>query len=392
MDYRRGRPSDDRRRRVMLDDSRLANGTPAGEEGASDAAREEARAKSTRKSSKSYPDDALASRQMRLTDLLPIHVWVIMAFVALMAIASAGIHVGHLRSEAFIQELGIAGAIFDVNAPGSLGRGLSVLLLAGASGCSFLIYSLRRHKMDDYRGHYGIWLWVALLLNFLTVCEYTGATGIIEALVAKYAPVGLVSQLPLIVHTIVALGSLLFLARLGAEMHQCRAAMVVLALLLGAVGLVVALEAGWRPNSLEMPEELLAFHARLASRGLLFVMLLVYGRYTRLDALGNIKVRERKPRKKSAEKPAATQEKSATVSKSTVEFAKPTAAEPAAEKPIVRSVEKQAPSQKAIVAITSKPALTLGQKPMDEEEDERSGSGRLSRAERRRLKQMGKAA
>jgi hypothetical protein len=179
---------------------------------------------------------------------------------------------------------------------------------------------------------------------------------------------------------------------LGAEMHQCRAAMVVLALLLGAVGLVVALEAGWRPNSLEMPEELLAFHARLASRGLLFVMLLVYGRYTRLDALGNIKVRERKPRKKSAEKPAATQEKSATVSKSTVEFAKPTAAEPAAEKPIVRSVEKQAPSQKAIVAITSKPALTLGQKPMDEEEDERSGSGRLSRAERRRLKQMGKAA
>jgi hypothetical protein len=399
MEYRRGRPSDERRRRVMLDDSRLANGTPEGEEDAA----EETRLKTARKS-RSYPDDALATRQMRLTDLLPVRVWAILAIAALVVVAAAGIHLAYLRREALTEQFGAAAGIFDVKAPGSLGRGLSVLLLAGATLSSFLIYSLRRHKMDDYRGHYGIWLLVTGVLFLLTVSDYTGVTGLAEAIIQRNAPVALLSRLPLVLHSVFAFGVLLFLARMGAEMQHCRSALAVLALLLATVGAAVALKAGWRPNGLDVPDELLSFHALLASRGLLFAMLLVYGRYTRLDALGNIKVREKKPRKKAAVPDKV--EKSEKVEKpvkAAVTETKPSApvkvantpVEPAApvEKPVVKPQEKfaSAPVKPAIIT-APKPVLTLGQKPSDDDEEENGGNGRLSRSERRRLKQLGRAA
>lgn len=382
MEYWRGRPSDDRRRRVMLDDSRLAS------EKADGAAADESDAKPSRKSAKSYPDDALANRQMRLTDLLPKNAWAVLALFAVVILAAAGVHFAHLQREPLSTFFGPPSYIFDVKEPGSLGHGLSVLLVAGATLASYLIYSLRRHKMDDYRGHYGIWLWVALALTCLTLSEYTGATGLAEAVVQRNAPVGLLSRWPLIVHTIVALGALLFLARLGAEMQRCRLALAVLALLVGAVGVVVALEAGWRPNAIDWPEELLAFHSRLASRGLLFGMLIVYGRHTRLDALGTIKVRERKPKKKAKSEAAKVEAKSEAKLEpkpaKPIEPVKTSAPAPAPVKPA-------APVRPATIT-APKPVLTLGQKPNEAEDDENAGSGRLSRAERRRLKQLGKAA
>lgn len=381
----------------MLDDSRLASGADEGEESPSEASAP----KAARKSSKSYPDDALASRQMRLTDLLPIHAWMVLAICCVLSLAATGIHFAHLQRDALLEFFGPAGAIFDVGQPGSLGRGLNVLLLAGATGASYLIYSLRRHKMDDYRGHYGIWLWVALILFTLTASEFTGATGLIETIVERNAPVALDSRMPLIVHSIVAFGALLFLARLGAEMQQCRSAIAVLVLLLGAVGIVVALEAGWKPNGADIPEDLLGYHARMASRGLLLAMLLVYGRYTRLDALGGIKVREKKPRKKptqvvekvkSEPEKVAAQEKPVAPIKPVTPVAKPQAAPAPVAAPTTApvAVKPSAPVKPATIT-SPKPVLTLGQKP-DDSDDEGEGSNRLSRAERRRLKQLGKAA
>lgn len=393
MDYRRGRGSDERRRRVMLDDSRLADGAAERDGDAP----EETRAKAKR--GRSYPDDALASRQMRLTDLLPVRAWVILALGVAVVLAAAGIHTAHLHHATLESQFAASAYIFDIDHPGSLGRGLSAALLFGATVASFLIYSLRRHKMDDYRGHYGIWIWVALVLTGLSLLEYTGAAGLLETLVARNAPVGLLSRLPLVLHTIVALGALLFLARLGAEMQRCRAALAVLALLVAAVGAVVALEAGWRPQGIEAPEELLAFHARLASRGLLFVMLLVYGRYTRLDALGTIKVREKKPRKKATT--AVAEKADSKETNTTGKHEKPAAVKPAApaviEKQVERPIQKpQAPSApvtKPAVITTPKPVLMLGgQKSPSDDDDEEVGRERLSRAERRRLKQLGKAA
>lgn len=390
----------------MLDDLRMGDAGAPDEEFSV----EEARPKAPRRG-RSYPEDALAGRQMRVTDLLPSRAWVVLALCALVLLSAVGIHFGHLQRDRLQGVFGEPAYIFDVSSPGSLGQGLCVALMTGAAVTSILIYSLRRHKIDDYRGAYGIWLWVTLLLTVLSIAEYTGASGLLESLAARYAPVGLLASLPLAIHSAIALGALLFLARLGAEMQQCRLALAVMGLLLGAVGLVVALEAGWRPQGIDWPEELLAFHARLASRGLLFLMLLVYGRFTRLDALGAIQVRERKPRKKKAASGEKAPEAKSNSSQS-AERDRPADSRPAAERPSQKAGDKQPekpqekPAEKASAAAkpqpapvkgpvitTPKPALTLGQR-VDKEDsaDENGQSKRMTRQERRRLKQMGKAA
>src|SRR5204863_8373822 len=65
-------------------------------------------------------------------------------------------------------------AAFDLAAPNSIGAWFSSLLFTLAAGWSLLIYSLRRHKVDDYRGRYRVWLPAAAALLLLSVDAPTG--------------------------------------------------------------------------------------------------------------------------------------------------------------------------------------------------------------------------
>ena len=53
-------------------------------------------------------------------------------------------------------------AAFDLSGPGSLATWFRSILAAWAGVWAILVYSIRRFKVDDYRGRYRIWLWVAL--------------------------------------------------------------------------------------------------------------------------------------------------------------------------------------------------------------------------------------
>src|SRR5205823_14278964 len=53
-------------------------------------------------------------------------------------------------------------AAFDLDGEGSLGAGFSAALLALSGVTAVLIYTLRRHRLDDYRGRYRLWLWAAM--------------------------------------------------------------------------------------------------------------------------------------------------------------------------------------------------------------------------------------
>jgi len=48
-------------------------------------------------------------------------------------------------------------AVFRMDAPGSLARYLTVVLLLVMAGVAHLIYQLRGHRNDDFRGHYRLW-------------------------------------------------------------------------------------------------------------------------------------------------------------------------------------------------------------------------------------------
>jgi hypothetical protein len=52
-------------------------------------------------------------------------------------------------------------AAFDLDGEGTLAVWFSAMTLALAGLVALVVYSVRRHKTDDYPGHYRIWLWAA---------------------------------------------------------------------------------------------------------------------------------------------------------------------------------------------------------------------------------------
>ena len=52
-------------------------------------------------------------------------------------------------------------AALDIGAKGSLACWFSSLTLLAASVAALLVYTVRRHRTDDYQGRYRVWLWAA---------------------------------------------------------------------------------------------------------------------------------------------------------------------------------------------------------------------------------------
>ena len=108
--------------------------------------------------------------QVRLTDLIPRR---LVAFAVLFALG-VGVIAGLEFLYAQMPRLGKFAAdgklvTIDLDGPGSLATWFSSTCLTLAGLIALLAYTVRRHRFDDYSGHYRIWFWAAaccFLLSF----------------------------------------------------------------------------------------------------------------------------------------------------------------------------------------------------------------------------------
>lgn len=109
-----------------------------------------------------YPS-ATMQEQPRITDFIPRRKLTLCLLVAANVLIIAGL--GAL----YLWGTGWAGlttdgqiAAFDLDREGSLAAWYSSLLLLLAATTALVVYSVRRHRLDDYHGGYRVWLWAAL--------------------------------------------------------------------------------------------------------------------------------------------------------------------------------------------------------------------------------------
>src|SRR6478736_5329474 len=152
----------DRRRRVLKEEVRSTSGSRA-------MLRADVADNAPR-----YTDAAGVENHPQVTDFVPRRYSTI-ALLGLFGVAATGITAAlHYFALPIAISRGMnSSAAFDLTARGNLTEWLAAVVLFMASGFCVLTYSIRRHRIDDYRGRYRVWIgaelaWVALSANSVT--------------------------------------------------------------------------------------------------------------------------------------------------------------------------------------------------------------------------------
>ncbi|MEX2358165.1 MAG: hypothetical protein WEE51_07525, partial [Pirellulaceae bacterium] len=284
MQFRRNHPRDERRRRAILDE-RNSESTPESGEITSGE-------NPQRPSTRNYSPDAQGERRIRVVDMIPQRLWKLSLLHLATLLLVAGLLALHFHfSERF--------RFADLARPESLGTWFMSLAWLLCGGLTLLIYRIRRHRINDYRGRYRCWLWIAPL--FLLAAIDTTANVHTElatelAAATKYTLAGNEAGWWLAIWGLILAA---IMTRMGFETRRSGGTLFFMAIAAGLFSAHVAVMLDW----VTLPEEV---PARLAQQGTLLLAtwslttgLIQYSRFVWLDAQGLIK--RRAPRVAKAE-------------------------------------------------------------------------------------------
>jgi hypothetical protein len=168
MQFRRSGQRDDRRRRVLSD---TLSYSTAGSRSRGGRSRRSGGTTVERKSA-NYGDAAFMDEQPRLTDLVPrpLSAFALILLVGLAIVAGLeGLYAWMPRLASMTTDGRVAA--FDLDGEGSLAVWFSSTTLALAGLVAVLVFTVRRHREDDYPGRYRVWLWAAACCLVLSIDE-----------------------------------------------------------------------------------------------------------------------------------------------------------------------------------------------------------------------------
>jgi hypothetical protein len=376
MHFRHASSIDERRRRLLQDEvvgSQVRSTEPSVAPRPDDAPR--------------YTPAAALDRQKRVTDLIPARIGTVVLLFTGGLLIVAGLEGLYYWMPAIAKTAtdGRVAAI-DLDSEGSLGAAFSSAVLALAAVVAILIYSLRRHRQDDYQGRYRVWLFAAAVWFVMGLDESASLHEGFKEMMSLLTGQRLLGDGS--VWWAMAYGLVLCIVglQLLLEMRECRSSTAALVLAGGCYAAAVITQLRWimpdRGAKAVMVEEGLEMLADL----LLLLAMGLHARYTIRDIRGLVKHRkaaeegdlaERPKRRKSdLEMPPAEPRESTSPSKP----APSAAVAPSAKPPFDPRPESARPS----ASLASK--LTLGTTRADPPQS--APPRRLSKAERKALRRM----
>jgi hypothetical protein len=325
-----------------------------------------------------------------VTDLLPVRPLGVVVFLLLGLTGIATIEAIHIHAVTLPLTAGASHlAALDATQRGSLAAWYSSAMLAAAAALAIVVFGIRSHRVDDYRGRYRIWLWTAAALAWLSLDAATGihdALGLALTLVTgqKVVTTSLAAgcRLTWIAVYALVLGTLGM--RLVFELWSSRLSLTALVL----AGFLYLNAALLQLEMLKSPATLIAGVAEstiiLLAHFSLLAAIGFYARHVLLDATGRLKVHidpDRKGKSKRA--------KLKVVKSDVGQAALPakTAAKPPEPARFGSSPSANASAAKPGAAIT-KSSISSPDEDDDEDEDDNSYGSNLSKSERRRLKKL----
>jgi hypothetical protein len=314
-----------------------------------------------------YGEQAGVEHHPQITDYIPRRNTTILAVVAGGAAVAGG-------AEALAHSAGtIAGIAAGVTAEqiASVAAGATAwtaaILGITTALTARLIFSLRRHRIDDVRGRYRVWRWVARGATLLSINAIVG----LHTLVASVATAATGWSLTAggaewwLAPTVIVAGWLG--VRLLQEIAESRGTVALLATATTCYGVAAAGALGWSPAALGAWSDVLTTALPLVGHAFALAAGLTFARYVVLDVQELI---EHKPRK-TAKPSTAPREPAAAVAQASTAPAAPG--------------HESAPAARGLARPTDIDAAA-------DDDDESQDGQYLSKAERKRLRKQQRRA
>jgi hypothetical protein len=346
---------DGRRRRVLNEEVRTASGlsVTAYQAAADDDAPR-------------YGEQASVEHHPQVTDYVPRRMRTIattlLAGVAVAAGAQALVHFADVVASL---APGVSASMVAQFAGGLLAWTSAFVLLLCAM-LAKLIYSLRRHRVDDIAGRYRVWQWIVWGTVLVSVNSMTQLHGLVSKLAVAATGMSLTATGAEWWIAPSALIAGWVYVRLVLEPRESRSTVAMIVMAAACYLAAAAGALGWSPTALGVWSGALTFAAPLAGHTIALAGLMIFGRYVVLDVQGLITHAPPREIRTKGEKSKAV---AATVKLSST------------------SVAEAKPSPQAV-----KPAAVNDAWDDDEEQEETVGGGKLSKADRKRLRKQQRAA
>jgi hypothetical protein len=332
-----------------------------------------------------YSEAAGVENHAQITDFVPRRYRSIAFLILAGVVSTAGLASLHYFAAPIARTLGASDiAPLELMAPGSFGAWVATVVLLVASAASILVYSIRRHRIDDFRGRYRIWLASAVACLLVSANTVTGFHNVLAMAMSQLT--GWTALRAGAIWWLVLAGlPLVWIAiRSLVEVSESRLAASLLVTAVGCYVGAAATALGAVSLAEARVETAVAGAALLVGHWIMLAAVVSYARYVVLDAQGLVAAKPRIVSKRKTQKP------SRRANENSSETAAPAASITLSAADFIRRKQQQAQSSKAPAPSGewvdgSRPERD----PYDDGADDESIDGRkLSKAERKRLRKL----
>jgi len=255
---------------------------------------------------KAYADAARPACQPHVVDMIPTRFSTIITLSALALSCAAGLealygHVALGQSDFRIAQL----PAIHLGAPGSVACWLSAVLLLAAAMYGVLIYLIRRHRQDDYRGRYRMWCWVVIALVVASIDQVADLQGTVRAAALQWAGIPDYADAMLIWTGGVAVVVGALGIWLAVEMRACRLALGAFTLAMACYTLIAIIRLGWLWGDASVFRTMIVSGLTLGGHVAVFTTTCLYARHVHRDASAPGGLEETPPRRRRRAKTAA---------------------------------------------------------------------------------------
>ena len=244
-----------------------------------------------------YTSGASPENQSHVTDFVPQRLRSLTICVLLGAALVAGLLALSRYADVWASAIGAESVVvLKATGTGTLVAWFSSVLLGLAGLLSVLLYSLRKHRIDDYRGRYKVWLWAAagwvvLSIDHVAPLHKLLVRGMTHVTGWTALPDGAVWWI-----AACALAFLLFGIRAIRDLAESPIALVAALLAIFGWSAAVATHLGWWQWATAETAVLVTAGAAMGGHLMLCTALAAYARHVILDAQGFLPVKPNRRR------------------------------------------------------------------------------------------------